>query len=159
MKFIKPLLLAVLAAASLGVQAKYNGEDRGRPVMPSEINAKMQSECGRYHMALPPGLLSAASWKKIMTGLDKHFGTDAIMNAADTTEITNYLMKYESNRWTSKAAPLRSTDSEWFKAKHNGEISPAVWKRESIKSPSNCMACHGQADKGNFDEKSIHIPK
>ena len=162
MKFIFPLVavvLAVLTASTVSAQGRYNGEDRGRPVMPSEINAKMQAECGGCHMAFPPGLLPAASWKKVMAGLDKHFGTDASMSAADTTEITNYLVKYESNRWTSKAAPLRISDGEWFKTKHGKEISPAVWKRESIKSPANCMACHGEADKGIFDEKSIRIPK
>lgn len=161
MKFIRPLLLAALAATALTAQAKYNGEDRGKPVMPSEVNAKWQAECGSCHMAFPPGLLPAASWKKLMAGLDKHFGTDASLSAADASEITNYLTKYPSNRWTASTAPLRITDSEWFKAKHynKGEIAPDVWKRESVKSPGNCMACHQGADKGIFDDKGIQIPK
>ncbi|MDD2924352.1 diheme cytochrome c [Rhodoferax sp.] len=160
MKLVKSLLLVTLALAAVGVQAKYNGEDRGRPVMPAEINAKMQAECSGCHMAFPPGLLPAASWKKVMTGLDKHFGTDASLSAADTKEITDYLVKYGSNRWTASTAPLRITESEWFKAKHlSGEISPAVWKRESVKSASNCMACHSGADKGDYNERNIHIPK
>jgi hypothetical protein len=159
MKFIQHTLLAVLAVASLGAQAKYNGEDRGKPVMPNEVNAKMQKECSGCHMAFPPGLMSANSWKKLMSGLDKHFGTDASISAQDTQEITNYLVKYESNRWTASTAPIRITEAKWFKDKHNGEISPAVWKRESIKSPSNCAACHQGAEKGNFDEHSIKIPK
>ncbi|MDD5029087.1 MAG: diheme cytochrome c [Rhodoferax sp.] len=161
MNFARPLLLAVLAATALTAQAKYNGEDRGRPVMPSEVNAKWQAECGGCHMAYPPGLLPAASWKKVMVGLDKHFGTDASLPAADVQEITNYLTKYPSNRWDSSAAPLRITDGEWFKAKHynKGEIAPEVWKRASVKSPGNCMACHKQADQGVFDDKGIVIPK
>lgn len=163
MKHANSLLLAALAALSVtavSAQGKYNGEDRGRPVRPSEINAKMQAECSGCHMVFPAGLLPAASWKKIMTSLDKHFGTDASLSGADTTEITNYLMKYESNRWTAKTAPMRITESQWFKAKHaSDEIAPAVWKRESVKSAANCMACHSAADKGNFDEKSIKIPK
>ena len=160
MTFIKPLMLAVLAAASLGAQAKYNGEDRGKPVMPSVVNAKMQAECSGCHMAYPAGLLPAASWRKVMTGLDKHFGTDASLPAADTKDITDYLVKYASNRWTSSAAPLRITDSEWFKTKHrSGEINPAVWKRESVKSASNCSACHSGADKGDFNEDRVRIPK
>ncbi len=160
MTFIKPLLLAVLAAASLGAHAKYNGEDRGKPVMPSVVNAKMQAECSGCHMAYPAGLLPAASWRKVMTGLDKHFGTDASLPAADTKEITDYLVKYASNRWTSSAAPLRITDGEWFKTKHDsGEISPAVWKRASVKSPGNCGACHQGAERGDFNEHNIRIPK
>ena len=160
MTCFKPLLLAVLVATSLGAQAKYNGEDRGKPVMPSTSNAKMQAECSGCHMAYPAGLLPAASWKKVMTGLDKHFGSDASLPAADTKEITDYLVKYASNRWTASTAPLRITESEWFKAKHNSrEINPAVWKRESIKSAANCMACHGGADKGDFEEDRVRIPK
>lgn len=160
MKLLKPLLLAMLVATSVGAQAKYNGEDRGRPVMPAEINAKMQTECSGCHMAFPPGLLPAASWKKVMSGLDKHFGTDASLSDADTAEITNYMVKHGSNRWTANTAPLRITESQWFKSKHlSGEINPAVWKRESVKSPSNCMACHSAADKGDFNEHNIRIPK
>lgn len=160
MKLIKPLLLAVLAATSLGASAKYNGEDRGRPNLPSQVNAKWQAECSGCHMAFPPGLLPAASWKKIMSGLDKHFGTDASLSPADSAEITDFLVKNPSNRWTSNAAPLRITDAQWFKAKHmSGEINPAVWKRESVKSPANCVACHSGADKGVFDEHGIKIPK
>ncbi len=160
MKLIKPLLLALLAATALSAQAKYNGEDRGKPVMPAQTNAKWQAECGGCHMAFPPGLLPAASWKKVMTGLDKHFDTDASLPPADVKEITDYLVKYESNRWTAKTAPLRISDSAWFKSKHSsGEINPAVWKRESVKSPANCMACHAGADKGDFNEHNIRIPK
>lgn len=98
--------------------------------------------------------------EKVMSGLDKHFDTDASLPAQDTQEITDYLVKYASNRWSSPATPLRIVDAQWFKAKHNsGEIAPAVWKRESVKSPANCMACHSGADKGNFDENNIKIPR
>jgi len=161
MKLIRSLLLATLAAAALTAQARYNGEDRGKPVMPSEVNAKWQAECGSCHMAYPPGLLPAASWKKVMAGLDKHFGTDASLSAADAQQITSYLTKYPSNRWTSSAAPLRITDGEWFKAKHfnKGEIAPEVWKRASVNSPGNCSACHTGAEKGDFNEHNIRIPK
>jgi mono/diheme cytochrome c family protein len=160
MQFFKYALLALMLATSWSAQARYNGEDRGKPVMPAQGNVKWQTECAGCHMAFPAGLLPAASWKKIMTGLDKHFGTDASLSPQDATEISNYLEKYASNRWTASTAPLRITESEWFKAKHlTGEINPAVWKRDSVKSTSNCMACHSGADKGNFDEHGVKIPK
>jgi mono/diheme cytochrome c family protein len=162
MSFSKSLLIAVMALASLGAQAqgKYNGEDRGRPVQPAQVNATWQQECAGCHMAFGPGLLPALSWQQMMAGLDKHFGVDASLTPAQTTEITDFLVKNASNRWTAKTSPARITESGWFKAKHlSGEIAPAVWKRESIKSASNCQACHAGADKGNFDERSIKIPK
>jgi mono/diheme cytochrome c family protein len=159
MKFAKSLLLVVLASMSMVASAKYNGEDRGRPTMPAQVNAKWQTECSGCHMAYPPGLLPAASWKKVMAGLDKHFGTDASLSVADNAEISAFLLANPSNRWTATTAPLRISESEWFKSKHSsGEINPAIWKRASVKSPSNCSACHGGADKGVFDEHSIRIP-
>ena len=95
-----------------------------------------------------------------MTGLDKHFGTDASLPAADTQAITDYLVRYASNRWTASTAPLKITDGEWFKTKHRAsEIDPAVWQRASVKSQANCLACHRGAETGNFDENSIRIPK
>jgi hypothetical protein len=153
-------LLAFLAIASLGAQAKFNGEDRGRPLLPSQVNAKWQQECSGCHMAFAPGLLPAASWKKVMQGLDKHFGSDASLSPQDTAEITGFLVKNPSNRWSSSAAPLRVTESQWFKSKHlSGEIAASVWQRASVKSASNCLACHSGADKGVFDEHGVKIPQ
>lgn len=159
--FLTQLVLVTAAFGSVAAHAaKYNGEDRGRPVMPTQSNAKWQTECGSCHMAFPPGLLPASSWTKVMESLNKHFDTDASLSAADTQEITRYLTQYASNRWTSSAAPLRITESQWFKTKHSaGEIKPAIWKRESVKSQANCVACHAGAAKGDFNERSIVIPK
>jgi len=152
--------LLLMAGTAFAERHKYNGEDRGRPVMPSQNNAKWQAECSGCHLAFPPGLLPAPSWQKMMGALDQHFGTDASLSPADTKEITDFLVKNASNRWTANTAPLKITDSEWFKSKHRaGEINPAVWKRESVKSPSNCLACHRGADKGDFDEDNVRIPK
>jgi len=161
MKLMPPLLLALLSTVALSSHAKYNGEDRGKPVMPPEINTKWQAECSSCHMAYPSGLLPAASWKKVMAGLDKHFGVDASLTPAETQEITAYLTKYPSNRWTANTAPLRITDAEWFKAKHfnKGEIAPEVWKRAAVKGPAYCNACHLGAEKGDFNEHNIRIPK
>ena len=152
--------LLLMAGTAFAERHKYNGEDRGRPVMPSQSNAKWQAECSGCHLAFPPGLLPAPSWQKMMGALDQHFGTDASLSPADTKEITDFLVKNASNRWTASTTPLKITDSEWFKSKHRaGEINPAVWKRESVKSPSNCLACHRGADKGDFDEDNVRIPK
>ena len=155
------VLLALAAFPTLGIAAaKYKGEDRGRPVMPTQTNTRWQTECGSCHLAFPPGLLPAASWVKVMNGLEKHFDTDASLSAPDNQAINTYLSQHASNRWTSTASPIRITDSGWFKAKHSAqEINPAVWQRASVKSPANCMACHPAADKGDFNERNIRIPK
>jgi len=159
MKSLSHILIAMVAVtSSLTAQARYNGEERGQPVMPTHVNAKWQQECAGCHLAFSPGLLPAASWKKLMSGLDKHFGTNASLSPQDTAVIADFLAKNASNRWTSSAAPLRITDGKWYKAKHS-EVAAAVWKRASVKSHSNCAACHAGADKGVFDEHRVKIPR
>jgi len=158
MRLSRLLIALALAALAPGAQAKYNGENRGKPVMPAATNAKWQAECSSCHMAYPPGLMSAASWQKVMAGLDKHFGTDASLDAATTREITDYLTAHPSNRWTAATAPIRITEAEWFKVKH-GKIGSGIFQRASIKSPANCNACHQHAEGGVFDEHGVQIPK
>jgi Dihaem cytochrome c len=128
---------------------KYGGENRGKPVQPPQVNAKFQQECSGCHVAYAPGLLPVESWRKVMAGLDK-----------DNKEITAFLVNNASNRWKAQTAPLRITESGWFKRKHDShEVDPAVWKRPSVKSPANCGACHPQAERGDFSERNIRIPK
>jgi hypothetical protein len=113
-------------------------------------------------MAYPPGLLPAASWQRLMGSLGKHFGTDASLDAASVREISGWL---KSNAGTYKRVSEeppqdRITQSAWFLRKHRAdEVSPAVWKRASVGSASNCVACHAGAAQGNFNEHDVKIPK
>ena len=163
---MKTLLILLLSLALIPASAnaddhsrKYGGENRGKPLLPARVNATWQQECGSCHLAFPPGLLPAASWRKIMANLDAHFNSDAGLTDAENREITDFLVNNASNRWTSNSSPLRISDSRWFTRKHGrGEISPDVWKRKSVKTPANCQACHQQADRGDFNERAIRIP-
>ena len=139
---------------------KYGGENRGKPVQPAQTNAKFQQECSTCHLAYSPGLLPAESWRKMMVGLDKHFGSDASLTDQENKEITTFLVNNASNRWSAPTAPLRITETAWFRHKHDGsEISPAVWKNPEVKSPANCGACHTQAERGDFSERNIKMPR
>lgn len=159
-RMTKGLLAGLLLAGALGAQAKYNGEDRGRPVLPAERSAPWQQECSGCHMAFAPGLLPAASWRKVMTGLDQHFGTDAALAPKDNAAITDYLVRNASNRWTATTAPLRITEAAWFQTKHSARnVAPAVWQRAAVKTRSNCAACHRGAEQGDFNERGIQIPQ
>ena len=64
--------------------------------IPSDAPQAYETECASCHMAFPPGLLSQRNWQNIMTGLGKHFGSDASLDAKTQTEITNWLVKNES---------------------------------------------------------------
>lgn len=154
------VLAITLSPLGVAADGKYGGEDRGKPLQPAQINVKWQQECSSCHIAYAPGLLPAESWRKIMSGLDKHFGEDASLSAPENKEITVFLVNNASNRWSAKTAPLRITESVWFKTKHNNrEIPPDTWKRPSVKSPANCRACHAEAAKADFNENHIKIPK
>ncbi|MDO8262936.1 MAG: diheme cytochrome c [Gallionella sp.] len=139
---------------------KYGGENRGKSVQTAQTNAKFQQECSTCHIAYAPGLLPAESWRKVMAGLDKHFGSDASITAQENKEITDFLVNNASNRWSAPTSPSRITETAWFKRKHDShEISPEVWKNPKVKSPANCAACHPQAERGDFNEHGIRMPR
>lgn len=125
-------------------------------------NAKFQQECGSCHTPYAPGLLPAASWARIMGRLDKHYGTDASLDAATTREIGQWLQSHAGSyrRVSEEPAQDRITKSAWFLRKHrDGEVPADAWKRPAVGSPSNCSACHTNAAKGNFSEHEVRIPR
>ena len=149
--------LALLLAVGVVSSAHADAVDARVTPLP-----QYQQECAACHMAYPPGLLPAASWQHLMGTLNKHYGTDASLDEASTRSISGWL---KSNAGTykrvSEAPPQdRITQSAWFLRKHrDGEVPTGVWKRASVGSPSNCVACHAQAAQGNFNERDIKIPR
>jgi mono/diheme cytochrome c family protein len=123
---------------------------------------KYQQECSACHVAYPAGMLPPASWKRITGALHKHFGTDASLDEASVREISTWLQANGGSfkRVREEPAQDRITQSVWFVRQHrDGEVPASVWKRASVGSPSNCMACHAGADKGDFSERHVRIPK
>ena len=134
------------------------GEAVAEPRGMAPANAKWQAECGSCHIAYPPQLLPAASWRQLMAGLPRHFGTDASLDAASTAEIGAFLERNAgSGRRGGEAAP-RITATRWFLHKHD-EVSAAAWKNPRVKTASNCSACHSGAERGDFDEHAVRMPR
>jgi hypothetical protein len=123
-------------------------------------NAKWKAECGSCHVAYPANMLPAASWRAMMGGLDKHFGSDASLDAPTSTEILAFLEKNASQRKPDSVQKpqLRITETRWFISKHD-EVSAKTWKNPQVKSAANCAACHTQAESGDFSERNIRMPK
>ncbi len=138
-------------------QAEHDDDDERIPVAK---NALWQTECGSCHVAYPPRLLPAESWRAVMSGLDKHFGSDASLDTKAAKEIGTFLEKNAgSSRYQSSGKPdLRITETRWFLREHD-KVADRVWKNPKVNSPANCAACHTQADSGNYSEHSIRIPK
>jgi len=159
MFLVRGLLIAAALLPPIAFAEDEEGEGIATRLQPAQINPKWQQECSSCHIAYAPALLPAESWRKVMSGLDQHFGTDASSTPPETKEITDFLVKHGSNRWSGAAAPLRITETAGFKRQHAGDELPrGVWKRASVKSASNCQACHAGADKGDFNEHSVKIP-
>lgn len=148
----KYFLLFLLSLLTLPVSASKIG-------MPSDAPKSYQEECASCHMAYPPGLMGSKGWQNIMSGLDKHFGVDASLDAKSQNEITQWLIRHAASRekYSALAPENRITKSSWFIRKHD-EVRPDVWKRATVKSPANCSACHADAAKGDFNEDKVRIP-
>ena len=129
------------------------------------MNTMYAEECGSCHMAYPAMLLPQQSWRKIMAGLEDHFGENAELDDATRGEIEDYLVR-ESGRVTYKklfrnlgnAAPLRITELPYFVHEHDEIPARFIAGNEQVKSLSQCNACHREAERGRFDEDDVVIP-
>jgi hypothetical protein len=129
------------------------------------MNRVYAEECGGCHMAYPAMLLPRQSWRKIMAGLEDHFGENAELDDAARGEIEAYLLR-ESDRVSYKklfrnlrnAAPLRITGLPYFVHEHDKIPARIVAGNDQVKSLSQCNACHHDAERGRFDEDDVVIP-
>ena len=123
-------------------------------------NAAYRQECGSCHVAFPPKLLAAPSWRAVMEGLDIHFGDDATLEPAVQREIAAWLEANAGRRDTSANGKplLRITATPWFRKEHRREIEAGVQRRPEVKSFANCGACHTGADRGDYSERGIRVP-
>lgn len=168
----KLLQLAVLigSVTAAGWLLADGHESREGKSLPQVSHPKWKAECGSCHQLYHPGLLPERSWRKMMSGLDKHFGENASLDPLTQKEITEFLATHSADRSSSRrsgkialsipaqAAPLRISETPWFVHKHD-EVRAEVWKRPKVGSPANCIACHGGAEQGDFSESRIKIPR
>jgi hypothetical protein len=145
----------VLASLLQGGSA-LAGDHRRMPVDPLP---EYVQECGACHVAYPPALLPAASWRRQMEGLDKHYGSDASLEPALVARIDRWLAQNagEGRRATEAPPDDRITRSARFERKHR-DVEPAVWRLPSVKSPAQCAACHAGAERGEFDDDDLRLP-
>jgi cytochrome c peroxidase len=156
-----PILALSALAAALGVGlCQSAAADDGKRGFRLPLPPSYKTECAACHVAYPPGMLPAASWQRLMTHLPSHFGTDASLDPVAAKDLSTGL---SANAATSRRAAEsppedRITRSAWFTRQHD-EVPAATWIRPSIKSASNCAACHTGADRGDFNEQNVRIPR
>ena len=148
----------LVAAALLASTAQASADDWVPPV----TDGLVQKECGSCHMAFQPAFLPARSWNRIMNTLSDHFGEDVSLPDAQVSAIRAYLTRNAGDvtrqgiarkymRWVGPgAAPLKITENPAFLREH--DFPDRVWKDPKVVTRSNCLACHAQADRGNYDD-------
>lgn len=134
------------------------------------VSELYKTECASCHMAYAPNMLPENSWKKMMAGLDDHFGDDASIDEKSKNEIQKYLVRNSAEKSMEEFSlkfmasadktqlPLSTTKIGYWKKKHD-KISHDVFKHESVKSKSNCIACHKWAEYGSFEDNDIKLPE
>ncbi len=154
----RPRLAIGLTAALVMLTGVPAHADSHR-LMPRAVPSAYVQECAACHIAYPPALLPAASWQRVMTGLDKHYGTDASLDATTVAQLSAWLKTEAGTGKRAAEVPPqdRITRTAWFEHKHR-KIDAPVWKLVSVKSAANCAACHSRADQGDFDERSLRVP-
>ena len=120
-------------------------------------NPKWKEECGGCHIAYPPQLLTAENWQRLMGGLNKHFGANAMLDTKDNKDILDFLQRNAGSGNKHSASSLRIGDTPWFTREHR-EVSGNTWSNPLVKSRSNCTACHVNAERGDWSERGIRMP-
>ena len=143
---------------------------QGATAPAASAEALHKKECGSCHTPYQAYFLPAASWEKIMSGLNKHFGENAELGAEDQAAITQYLVSYAADRGkdkrgarvmsslSGKEAPLRLTETGYIIRMHHEVPKKVFVNNPKLKSLSNCGACHPGAAAGNYDEHQVKIP-
>ncbi|MGZ8254167.1 MAG: diheme cytochrome c [Burkholderiaceae bacterium] len=148
------LLVAFLGAS----HAARAGDDQRGPGV--TLLPTYTQECAACHVAFPPGMLPPDSWRRLLSNLPRHYGTDASLDAATVNELATWLRANAGTYKRVREAPPedRITKSAWFVREHD-EVPAAAWQRPAVKSAANCTACHTNAARGDFNEHSVRIPR
>lgn len=172
--YVSLIIVALFLPASLSIQAQqinYPGDRYGydnttpRVFISDDVYIE---ECGSCHMAYPPELLPKESWKRIMLGLEDHFGENAELDGETFAHINQYLqinslqndhptIETVSSWFKSlpKNASLRITELPGFLEHHKDPIRRLGEGGDVEGFLSPCEDCHKEAASGIFNKERI----
>lgn len=146
------LLAAIALLAALAPPAQARSARSAPPPM-------YVQECGACHVPYPARSLAAADWQRVLDRLDRHFGSDAALDAATVAQIGAWLDANAGRGPAQASADLpRVTTASWFVREH-AEVPARVWRSSEVQRASNCAACHRGAAAGDFSEHSVRVPE
>lgn len=166
------LLLGAASSALLHAEGQRRHDrrwQREQQTASDPLNAEYAAACGECHFAYHPWLLPAASWEKLVNGLDDHFGSPVSVTKAQRKTLRGYLTENAADKSSSKRArnmlkdldgqtPLRITETSCFLRKHRS-LSAEVFKKPSVGGAGNCPACHTTATQGDYDDDNARVPR
>ena len=164
------LTVAVLCLATVGMaladdygKRKHKGQGTVPP------NTAYEQACGACHMAYPPMLLPAASWRSLVPDSGEHFGDRLPLSAAELQSLRTWLTTHAADNSSSKRArkimeslggqnPQRVSEVPYIQRKHR-KVDPTVFARPAVGGLANCAACHPGARSGDFRDDDVRIPQ
>ncbi|NQV48475.1 MAG: cytochrome C [Rhodospirillaceae bacterium] len=153
-------LILLLAATAMSALSRPSAAETFPPITSQAVN----KECGDCHMVYFAEMLPRRSWINIMKDLSNHFGEDASIDTKAKSEILTYLVNNASDVANNRAArkwrqglganPVteRIITAPRFIEKHDDSEFTAMWKKLGVKSKSDCVACHKEAQQGIFED-------
>ncbi len=159
---LRPLVLGCIAFGFSAVvleRAIAGGSHFYAPV----ADPVVKEECGSCHLAFPPAMLPASSWRRMMGELKSHFGDDASVDAETAARIARYLVANAADtggsRYSGKlldgvdpnSAPQRITELPQWVREHR-KVPAWEWRHKDVRTRANCAACHVDAERGYYDD-------
>jgi len=152
----------LLLIVGLGILSGAVAGARDNNRLPAVNNLTYMAHCGVCHTAYPPQLLPRRSWTRLIDGMEEHFGEFVELTRDQRKPIARYLLANAADQ--SKAAlarrimqslgdktPLRISETAPIRDVHQN-LAPETLARRSLRSTSNCTACHPRAEQGVFAE-------
>jgi len=175
MKYPMMITSTIMLATALTIPVVFSDDDRHeyrqRSVGVAPVTSPIyKEECSSCHMAYPPGLLPARSWKKVMAGLADHFGDNAELEPEIFKAVSKFLISnsaddsvYRRSRkimrsLSEKDIPIKVSETPYIINKHDEIPEKLIKYNKKVNSLSNCVACHSKAEQGLFSEHGVKIP-
>ncbi len=151
----KVLMVLACSLIGAGVQAQVN--------VPIPAFTPYTQQCNVCHLAYPPGMLPAASWKKMLDDMPQHFTAQVMVNIDTQNQISEWLQAHAGTFALVAEEPPqhRITQSAWWQKIHigNSKLPAAVWKKPPVAKGSACVSCHHNAAQSEFNAKAVRVPK
>ncbi len=160
------LLIAVAASLLAVLAVRGTGTAGAQPAAapPAQSGAQLYAaQCSTCHMAYPPWLLPARSWRAIIGNLTNHFGEDASLSKGQTASVLAFAVGNAADSPSGdsrildglapNATPLKITDLPVWRAIHREMLtSGQMTLGTGPHAAANCGQCHGAGGGGEGGE-------